>query len=268
MSFKFCPLFSGSSGNAVYIGSDSTGILIDAGVSASRIIKELGAVGVSPGGIRALLVTHEHSDHISGVGVFSRRFHVPVYATEGTWAAMRGKIGDIDERNVITFPAGEDFSVGDLFIRSFQIPHDAADPVGYAVTHGRCKAAVATDIGCVRDGWLNELEGCDALLLEANHDVSMLEAGSYPYELKKRILGRKGHLSNDAAGEAAVSLVQRGVRAIMLGHLSKENNFPELALTSVTCALREAGWEPGRDVMLSVASRSAHSELIVMEEED
>ncbi len=261
MQLQFCPLFSGSSGNSIYVGTDKTKILIDAGLSGAKITSELEKIGVRPGEIQAILVTHEHADHIGGVGVLARRLRVPVYASPGTWAAMRGKVGAIDGSRAVEFAPGEDFSIGDLYIRPFSTPHDAAEPVGYAISAGRSKVAVATDVGSLREAWLNELEEADVLLLEANHDVNTLEAGRYPYDLKKRILGRRGHLSNDDAGRAAVELVRRGVRAIVLGHLSAENNFPELAYASVAGALEEAGFTPGRDVMLSVARRDGHSEF-------
>ncbi|MBO4297785.1 MAG: MBL fold metallo-hydrolase, partial [Clostridia bacterium] len=160
------------------------------------------------------------------------------------------------------------FSIGDLDIRPFPIPHDAADPVGYAVSACGAKVAVATDIGAVRESWLREAEAADVLLLEANHDVDTLKAGRYPYELKRRILSNRGHLSNDDAGAAAVELVRRGVRVIVLGHLSGENNFPELAYASVACALEEAGFKPGRELMLSVARRDGMSELFTLGEGD
>ncbi len=268
MQLQFCPLFSGSSGNSVYVGTDKTKILIDAGVSGAKITAELEKIGVALKDIQAILVTHEHADHIGGVGVLSRRLRLPVYASAGTWAAMRGKLGAVDARCSIEFTPGEDFSIGDLDIRPFSTPHDAAEPVGYVVSAGQGKVAVATDLGHLKGGWLNEVEGADVLLLEANHDVDTLEAGRYPYELKKRILGRRGHLSNDDAGRAAVELVKRGVRAIVLGHLSGENNFPELAYASVACALEEAGFKPGRDVMLSVARRDGHSEFFSVGEGD
>ena len=268
MQLQFCPLFSGSSGNAIYIGTDKTKILVDAGVSGAKVTAELAKIGVSMSEIRAILVTHEHADHISGVGVLSRRHHIPVYASLGTWAAMAGKLGEIDAGCRIQFEAGEDFSIGDLDIRPFPTPHDAADPVGYAVSAAGAKVAIATDLGAVREGWLREAEGADVLLLEANHDVDTLKAGRYPYELKRRILGNRGHLSNDDAGAAAVELVRRGVRVIVLGHLSGENNFPELAYASVACVLEEAGFKPGRDVMLCVARRDGKSELFVLGEGD
>lgn len=265
MQLQFCPLFSSSSGNSIFVGTEKTKILIDAGLSGAKITAELKKIGVNPEELSAILVTHEHSDHIAGVGVLSRRYHIPVYANAGTWTAMNGKLGAIEAANVVEFETGGDFSIGDLNIRPFATPHDAAEPVGYAICAGSCKAAIATDLGCIREGWLSEVAASDVLLLEANHDVNTLEAGRYPYELKKRILGRKGHLSNDDAGRAAVELVRRGVRAIVLGHLSGENNFPELAYASVSCALEENGLVPGRDLALSVARRDGHSELFSME---
>lgn len=268
MRLQFCPLFSGSSGNALYVGTDRTKILIDAGLSGAKITAELAQIGVSPQELSAILVTHEHADHISGVGVLSRRYRLPVYASLGTWAAMSGKLGAIDAACRVSFEAGEDFSLGDLDVRSFSTPHDAADPVSYTVSAGGAKVAVATDIGAVRESWLREVEGADVLLLEANHDVDTLKAGRYPYELKRRILGNRGHLSNDEAGKAAAELVRRGVRSIVLGHLSGENNFPELAMASVSCVLNEAGLRPGRDVMLSVARRDGRSELFLVGEGD
>ena len=266
MQLQFCPLFSGSSGNAIYVGTDKTKILIDAGLSGAKITAEMAKIGLTPCDLTAILVTHEHADHINGVGVLSRRYHLPIYASTGTWAAMSAKLGAIDAPCRVLFEAGEDFSIGDLYIRPFPIPHDAADPVGYAVSAAGAKVAVATDIGVVRESWLRELEGADVLLLEANHDVDTLKAGRYPYELKRRILSNRGHLSNDDAGAAAAEMVRRGVRVIVLGHLSGENNFPELAYASVACVLEQAGIRPGRDVMLSVARRDGHSELFVLGE--
>ena len=268
MQLQFCPLFSGSSGNSVYVGTDNTKILIDAGLSGSKITGELAKIGVKPDELSAILVTHEHADHIAGVGVLARRYRLPVYASTGTWAAMRDKIGAVDASQMIEFETGEDFSIGELNIRPFPTSHDAADPVGYAVCAGRNMAAVATDLGCIREGWMAEVEDADVLLLESNHDVNMLSAGRYPYELKRRILSKHGHLSNDDAGKAAAELVRRGVRAIMLGHLSPENNVPELAYESVAYILKENGFEPGRDVILSVARRDGHSEMFSVGGED
>lgn len=268
MELMFSPLFSGSSGNAVYVGCDGEGILVDAGVSCARIVKELGVIGVKPESIKAILITHEHTDHTSAAGILSRKFDLPIYATYGTWSGMQDKIGPVQEKNVRIIDANQDFFLGKINVCPFSIPHDASDPCGFSFLAGNLKASIATDIGCIRDGWMNAVEGSDILLLESNYDEDMLKAGKYPYQLKKRILGRSGHLSNDDAGKAAVQLIKRNVRNIILGHLSKENNFPELAYESVRLALTEAGCEIGRDVSLSIARRDGFSGLFSMKEDD
>lgn len=266
MELRFCPLFSGSSGNALYLGCEETHLLIDAGMSGAKITAELERIGVSPKALSGILVTHEHADHIAGVGVLSRRYDIPVYANAGTWDAMRAKLGTISEKNVMLFETGVDFHVGSVDVLPFPTPHDAAEPVGYSFYAGQNKLSIATDLGTVRESWLKHIEGSDLVLLESNHDVDMLKAGRYPYELKRRILGAKGHLSNDAAGKAAVELARRGVRTIVLGHLSGENNFPELAYQSVCTALQLEEIEPGRDVMISVASRDGASGMYILED--
>ena len=255
MELRFAPLFSGSSGNAIYVGCDGAHILVDAGVSGTRVAKALESVGVSPKELSGILVTHEHSDHISGVGVLSRKYDVPVYATEGTWAAMEGKIGAVAAKNICLIEPEINFFLGPIEIMAFSTPHDAADSVGYAFELEQSRFALATDIGCVRDSWLRHVLGADAVLLEANYDPDMLKAGPYPYDLKKRILSRRGHLSNDDAGETAAQLINAGARQVVLGHLSKENNFPDLALKSVDAVLMSEGIEIGRDADVRVALR-------------
>ena len=264
MRLYFCPLFSGSSGNCIYVGNDETGVLIDAGVSGSRVEKEMRAIGVSPSVLRAILVTHEHSDHISGVGVLSRRYNLPVYATEGTWAGMRAKLGPMSDDKIVVFDPKEDFYIGDLAVRPFETSHDAAEPCGFLLTCGQASVAIATDLGCIRKSWLQVAQTADVVLLESNYDAAMLDAGPYPYDLKRRIAGRSGHLSNDDAAEAAVTLVRQGVRYIVLGHLSKENNFPELAYQSALSALIQQGLSVGEggDVELALAPRDGHGPLI------
>ena len=257
MELRFSPLFSGSSGNSIYVGCDGAHILVDAGISGTRIAKALESIGVAPGSLSGILVTHEHSDHIQGIGVLSRKYDVPIYATEGTWAAMEGKIGAVQSKNICLIEPEISFFLGPIEIMAFSTPHDAADSVGYAFELDSAKFALATDIGCVRDSWFKHVKGSDAVLLESNYDPDMLKAGPYPYDLKKRILSRRGHLSNDDAGETAAELVKAGARQIVLGHLSKENNFPELALKSSEIAMMAEGIEVGRDVDLRVALRDA-----------
>lgn len=255
MQADFAPLFSGSSGNSVYVRLGETRLLVDAGVSASRVTGALEALGVSPDSLDAILVTHEHTDHAQGVGVLSRRYHLPVYATQGTWNGMCAKIGRVAPENRRVVTDDHDFFIGCASVTPFVIPHDAAEPVGYAFAAPGFRVAVATDLGHLSEDWLRPLYGSDVVLLEANHDPDMLAAGRYPYELKRRIRGQFGHLANEQAGEAALRLVKEGVRQIILGHLSAENNFPELAWRTVADALDAAGIAPGEDVGLTVARR-------------
>ena len=257
MELRFAPLFSGSSGNAIYVGCDNAHILVDAGMSGTRVAQALQDIGVQPGQLDGILITHEHSDHIKGVGILSRKYNVPIFATSGTWTAMNGKIGVISPNNVRVIDPENNFFLGPVEIMAFSTPHDAADSVGYTFGLYGAKFSLATDIGCVRDSWLKHVMGSDAVLLESNYDPDMLHAGSYPYELKKRILSRRGHLSNDDAGETAVKLIKAGAKQIVLGHLSKENNFPQLALQSTHMQLIAAGIEPGEDADVLVAERDA-----------
>lgn len=255
LELRFSPLFSGSSGNCIYAGCEGGHLLVDAGVSCARVCGELRKIGVSPAQLCGILVTHEHVDHIRGVGVLSRKYDLPVYATEGTWTQMEDKLGGVALKNVRTLEPQQDFYLGGMNIAAFDTPHDAAQPVGYSISVGGARLSVATDIGCVRESWLKWVSGSDAVILESNYDPDMLRAGTYPYALKQRILGRRGHLANDDAGRAALALVNSGARQIILGHLSKENNFPELARQSCTLALREGGVEVGRDAGVWVAER-------------
>lgn len=262
MDLHFSPLFSGSSGNSVYVGAGSTSILIDAGVSCARIVSELHAIGADPASISAILITHEHSDHIKGAGIFARKFGTPIYATEGTWNSMADKLGDIPAEKRCIIYSDTDFFIGDMNIQPFSTPHDAADSVGYVIsTATGARFGLATDIGCVRGGWLDAIRGCAAVLLESNYDPDMLQAGRYPYELKRRIMSRRGHLSNDDAAEAALALISAGTQQLVLGHLSKENNFPELALRCCQLALLRDGVE---NVQLCVANRDGNSGIFTV----
>ena len=265
MELRFSPLFSGSSGNAIYVGCDEAHLLVDAGLSGTRVSQEMQRAGLDPRALNAILVTHEHADHIKGIGILSRKYDLPIYATEGTWQAMYGKIGAIADKNRCVFEPNEDFFIGPINITPFATPHDAAQSVGYTFELDGAKLAIATDLGCVRDSWLKYVLGADAVLLESNYDPDMLKAGPYPYELKQRILSRHGHLSNDDAGHVAVQLVQNGARQIILGHLSKENNFPELAMRACELTLQQAGIAPHEDVALCVASRDGCTGMFAIE---
>ena len=259
MELRFSPLFSGSSGNATYVGCDDAHLLVDAGLSGTRVTQELMKVGVDPDMLSAILVTHEHSDHIKGIGILSRKYDLPVFATEGTWREMYGKIGAISPRNMRIFEPGQDFYIGSIDVTPFATPHDAGQPVGYTFEISGAKLAIATDLGSVRDSWFKYVKGADAVILESNYDPGMLQTGPYPFDLKKRIMGRHGHLSNDDAGEVAAELAKNGTRQIILGHLSKENNYPELALQCTLSALKLAGVRCQSDVRVMVASRDGNS---------
>ncbi len=236
---KFCCIASGSSGNCEYVGSESTGLLIDAGISTKRITCGLESLGVKPEGLDAILVTHEHSDHIKGLEVFLSRHHVPVYATMATLDA----IAALDKKNRIDTslfnPVKPDnaFVVGDIDVMPFSISHDAKDPICYTLSDGDSKLGLATDLGTFDDYIISHLEGSSTLFLESNYDRSMLEAGPYPYMLKQRIISSHGHLSNDMCARLILHLLGRSVKNVYLGHLSKENNYPELAYETVKCEL-------------------------------
>ena len=254
---KLCSLRSGSKGNAVLVYTDRTKILVDCGISGKALGGCLSEAGISPDELSAVVVTHEHSDHIKGVGVLMRRYGLPAYANSETWAAMVDDLGKLNDENIRIFKGTEPFEIGDIGVCPFDIPHDAAHPVGYSFQSGGEKVSVATDIGELTEGIFRAVRGSGTVLLEANHDVNMLEIGSYPWPLKRRIRGNLGHLSNDEAGKAAEWLTKLGTRQIILGHLSEENNYPGIALKTVSNALEAAGIIPGRDVMLDVATRSA-----------
>lgn len=253
---EFCTLFSGSSGNVVYLGGRHGGVLVDCGMSGRQTLDALLQAGLNPADVHAILITHEHSDHIRGAGVVSRKLGVPIYATAGTWEGMAASVGEIPAQNRVVIGAGESFFLDDLEVAPFSIPHDANDPVGYRFFAGRCSVAVATDLGYFSKTVCDAITGADAVLLESNHDPDLLQKNPhYPAQLKARILGRKGHLSNDAGAEAAVRLAQSGTRHLLLGHLSPENNTPDMAYRTAHKALTDAGACVGREVSLRVAGR-------------
>lgn len=255
----FYSIASGSSGNCIYIGTDHSSVLIDAGISCKRITDALHDIGRGVQDLTAILVTHEHSDHIAGLGVLLRKAHVPVYATAATIRQILrySPLGNVDEALFHPIDADQPFTVGDLNVEAFHISHDAADPVAYRVEAGGKSAAVATDMGCFNRYTVNHLTGLDVLLLEANHDERMLQAGPYPYPLKRRIMGEKGHLSNLSSAMLLSSVLHDHMKAVYLGHLSKTNNYPDLAYATV---MSEMKLNPGchyqeGDIPVLVASR-------------
>lgn len=258
---KFCSLYSGSSGNSIFVASENAKILIDAGLPGKSIESALKAIGEEPKNLNGIFITHEHSDHIKGVGVISRKYDVPVFANEATWRSMEPMIGSVKPHNIKLIQNGE-IDFGDLEIYNYKLPHDAAAPSSYTVTHKGKKIGVATDLGHFSDEVMEALRGSDILLIESNHDEEMLKFGPYPYTLKRRILSNVGHVSNEACGEAVVKLLDGNFKNIILGHLSNTNNYPELAYQTVYNILTENGVKLDSDVSLTVAKRGVPSCLL------
>lgn len=259
---RFCPLLSGSSGNSTYVGTEHTHLLVDAGVSGKKIEQELAKLHLAGGQLDGIFVTHEHLDHIKGIGVLSRRYDLPVYATEGTWLAMEADLGKIAPKNRKVIYSGEKTVIHDLVVSPFPIPHDAAEPVGYAFLAGDKKVAVATDIGHPSEEVKEGICDCNAMVLEANHDIEMLKRGPYPYALKQRILGERGHMANVTAGQLLAEMMTEKLQVVYLGHLSAENNTPPLAYHDVAEVLYQKKIRAGRDVALQMAERCTISPLI------
>jgi len=248
---QLTPLFSGSSGNSTYIGGQSGGILIDAGVSAKRLTEALSAINIDPQRIGAVFLTHEHNDHIAGLRVFCERHHIPVFATEGTINALQGK-HITSKMQAHIMPSGGVEACG-ILVRAHAIAHDSSEPCCFTceAENGE-KFAVATDLGYVSDDVNDALLGCDNVLIESNHEVMMLQNGPYPYWLKRRIMSDTGHLSNVACAQMLPKLLQHGTARFYLAHLSRENNSPELAFACAKAAFDEAGARAGIDYELTV----------------
>lgn len=258
--FQFCSLYSGSSGNCSLVQTNTTKILIDAGESAKKIGEALEKINIEPSSINAILVTHEHSDHVKGLGVFSKKFKIPVYANIETWNSMPKQKEKMDNDNIHTF-SFDKFSIGNIDIKPFSIPHDAANPCGFSFYHDNKKMSIATDIGHMNKEVINNLSNSSFLLLEANYEPEVLKCSSYPYILKERIKGPTGHLSNSDAGKTISFLSNYGLKNVMLGHLSKENNFPELAYKTVVEELIQNNIDENT-LHLSVAKRYEVSPII------
>jgi len=256
MKYKVCSLSSGSSGNATYIGNENTHILIDAGQSVKQITDALTHVGVKPTDLDGILISHEHSDHIKSAGQLSRKFDIPIYANIGTWNAMEKQMEAITSSNIRMFEDSKPFFVKDIAIKPFSIPHDAASPVGFSFFCGKRKISIATDLGHTNSEIIKTIMDSDMVILESNHDIELLQSGSYPTFLKKRIMGKKGHLSNVDAARALVDMIKCRVTHALLAHLSKENNLPQLAYNTVKDILLKDGIRTDKDVMLDVAHRN------------
>jgi len=228
--FKFCNLYSGSSGNCSLVETENTKILVDAGVTSKKIREGLETIGKSINQIDAVIITHEHSDHVKGLQVLCKNNNIPIYANSHTFSMMKQVIPEEQKKY---FNTNEYFEIKDLRIYPFSIPHDAADPCGFSIYHDKNKISIATDIGHMENKIIDNLAGSDYILLESNYEPNMLKCSRYPYQLKRRILGENGHLSNEDAANTISTLVKLGVSNFSLGHLSEENNLPELAYQTV-----------------------------------
>ncbi len=261
---RLCSIASGSSGNCIYVGSDNTHVLVDAGISGKRIEAGLNSLDLTGRDIQAIMVTHEHADHIQGLGVLARRYQIPLYMTGGTADVLMrtNAIGRIPEGLIHEITEDSDFAVGDLMVHSFTIPHDAAQPVGFRFSNGGKTVGIATDLGKYSDYIVENLENLDAILLESNHDVNMLLVGRYPYPLKQRILGDRGHLSNENAGRLLGRILHDNMKTVFLGHLSQENNYEQLAFETV-CQEVTMGDNPYKasDFAISIAPRDHMSSI-------
>ena len=268
---RICSIASGSSGNCIYVGSDDTHVIIDAGISGRRIEDGLKSLGLKTEDLNAILITHEHSDHIAGLGVISRKYGIPMYATRGTISGILDQkyLGDIDRSLFNEIESENDYygsiTINDLLIRPIEVSHDAAEPVAYRIEHNDRAVGVCTDLGIYTDRIVRGFSGVDALFIEANHDVRMLQVGKYPYYLKQRILSDKGHLSNENCGRLLCKLLHDDMKSITLGHLSAENNLAELAYEAVRLEIMMDGckYQPG-DFDIKVAKRSEPSQPIAV----
>ena len=233
---KILPLFSSSKGNCTYVESTTTALLIDIGISCKRLVASFEQNNINPNSIEAILITHEHSDHIKGIKTFANKYSVPVFATEKTWTKLSSI--DISPSLKQTFTPDNNFNIGDIKISPFKTPHDAIDSCGFSFYNSNEKITIATDLGHINEYLLSKMINSDTILLESNHDIEMLKAGPYPWQLKQRIIGDYGHLSNALSAKTVEYLIKNGTKNFILGHLSEENNFPQLALETVKSNLK------------------------------
>lgn len=238
---RFSVLASGSTGNAFYIESGETKLLVDAGLSGVQLERLFANININPEELSGLLVTHEHSDHIKGVGIFARKYNLPVYANEKTWRAMSKSIGKLSTEQKFEFQTNQVKTFGNMDVQSFEVSHDAVEPMFFTFHKGDKKIALVTDLGYVSERIKKTIENADAYIFEANHDVEMLRAGSYPWSVKRRILSDSGHVSNEDCGIALSEVIGNETKRIYLAHLSQDNNMKDLARMTVEQELQKRG---------------------------
>jgi len=259
---RICVLGSGSKGNATYIESAGAAILIDNGFSGREVEKRLAAIGASGAGLSAILVTHEHGDHVRGVGVLSRKWRLPVFANRETVAAAGELLGRLHDLREIS--TGTPFTTGDLRVHPFAVSHDAADPMGFVVANGNWRVGYCTDTGTVSRLMRQRLSGCDCLILESNHDPELLRNGPYPPALQQRVRSKTGHLANQTAADFLAELDHAHLQHVCLAHLSAANNRPELALRVAAEVLRRPASDANRPPFLSVAHQDRVGHCFVL----
>lgn len=260
---NFCSLYSGSSGNSLFVETENTKILVDVGVSSKKIETALTNLDINPSSLDGILITHEHTDHVQGLGTLAKKYDLPVYVNQKTLDAMPKQKEKISEKNIKKIKIEEKFEIGDLKIKPFSIPHDAANPCGFAILKDDKKISIATDIGHMTNGIIKNLEDSIFVLLESNYDPEVLKFSHYPYHLKARISGPTGHLSNETAGKTISHLIKCGLKQALLGHLSKESNFPELAYKTVINEIISNQLNEN-SIKLGVASRDIPGNKIVL----
>lgn len=258
---NFCSLYSGSTGNSLFIESENTKLLIDAGVSGKKIIDGLISINSSINYIDGILVTHEHSDHITSIGTLSKKYNIPVYATKKTWSALGAQKEYIKKENRKLFNMCEKFEINDFKIFPFSTPHDAIDSCGFNIYKDNVKISIATDLGHVTNKIYNYLENSLLVFLESNYEPELLKYSSYPFIIKKRIASNDGHLSNIDAAKTILKLIPSGLKTIFLGHLSRENNFPELVKKTIINELLENNYDIN-SLSLNIARLDTPSKLI------
>ncbi len=261
---RLCSIASGSSGNCIYVGTETTHLLVDTGISGKRTEKGLNEIGLSISDMDGILITHEHIDHISALGVISRKYGLPIYSGLKTIQAIQEtkSVGKIDESLFCPILCDEKIMIKDVAVRPMRVSHDAAEPMAYRFEYGDKKIGIVTDLGTYNDYTVANLQGLDAILLEANHDINMLQVGPYPYYLKQRILGERGHLSNELSGRLLSRILHDGMKKVILGHLSKDNNLAELAYETVRVEVAATDTYQCDDFSICVAKRSEVSEIV------